>query len=293
MVLLLRSTKSESKESEWSLCEQYIWRPSETHVIAYAERRSADEPFVEYLLHQDASGNVFLSTHIAQDGLLRIDDVASYWGRGENSTIVAVQKSESSLPAEQGRPMPYAIDQVLDEKSARWPCNQTGSHFLALQLEKSYHLSALTIWADKCPRTYRVYVVQANQQPRQDTLSQWEKEHSQHQVWAVRQDSADQPERRPEEPKSISLKNRPGQQIVIVWDDGANIEVRECEVFMQPRLKGDIAFSGAVVDHETGLYYHGSRYRLPELDGKFTCPNPLDFLDGNNLYAFANNHPLT
>ncbi|MEM7483496.1 MAG: RHS repeat-associated core domain-containing protein, partial [Acidobacteriota bacterium] len=50
-------------------------------------------------------------------------------------------------------------------------------------------------------------------------------------------------------------------------------------------------FQGLPVDAETGLVYVRNRYFDPEI-GRFISSDPLGFLDGPNLYAFALNEPI-
>lgn len=51
-------------------------------------------------------------------------------------------------------------------------------------------------------------------------------------------------------------------------------------------------FSSKRSDDETGLVFFGGRYYEPTT-GRWISPDPLNFLDGPNLYAFVHNNPLT
>jgi RHS repeat-associated protein len=285
----------------WTIEGQYIWGAGPSKVLAYYERaslRSAaaqDEPVVrEYLLHQDAALNVVLSTRRLL-GKTEVCDVASYWGLGENSTTGVVQAVDSSLKVEKGREAKWAIDRVLDENSATWISNDDRG-FLSLKLAQRHRLSHADVWADKLPEQFRTYVVAEGQGPtRENPLTQWEKQHEQDRVSGARDPSTDVKTQAAsaQEPRELWLDGHEGQEIVLVWDRcPGGIAVREFEVFVEPLHPGDLAFSGTIYDAETGLYYHGARYRLPEL-GTFISPDPLGFLGGDNLYAFAHNDPLT
>ncbi|MFA6915646.1 MAG: RHS repeat-associated core domain-containing protein [Parachlamydiales bacterium] len=50
-------------------------------------------------------------------------------------------------------------------------------------------------------------------------------------------------------------------------------------------------FSSKRVDPETGLLYFGERYYNPKT-GRWTTPDPAEFMDGNNIYAYIHNNPL-
>jgi len=276
----------------WPIEGQYIWGAGPSKVLAYYSGGGNEH---EYLLHQDAALNVVLSTRRSQ-GKLEICDVASYWGLGKNSTTGVVQQVVSSLAGEKGRQAKWAIDRVLDDKSAAW-IGTDDRGFLTLKLAQRQRLNAAEIWADNLPDQFRPYVVGEGQGPRpKDALPQWEKQHEQDRVSGEVRDPAvaDNPTpASPHEPRKLLLDGREGQEIVLVWDTcPGGIAVREFEVFVQPLHPGDLAFSGTIYDAETGLYYHGARYRLPEL-GTFISPDPLGFLGGDNLYAFAHNDPLT
>jgi RHS repeat-associated protein len=293
--------KPADPDKPWCIEGQYVWGDGPSKVLAYYERTTVPltsgdhEPVVsEYLLHQDAALNVVLGTRRSQDQI-RICDIASYWGLGENSTTGVVREIVSSLTQEKGRDAKYAIDGVLDENSAGWMGNDTRG-FLTLKLTQPQRLVALDIWADKLPQNFRVYVVGEGQSPRPDeSLAEWEQQHAHDMAFDQRRDStgSDAPfSTGPNKPQKLVLGGREGQEIALVCDSPGGIAVREFEVFVQPSHPGDVAFSGTIYDAETGLYYHGARYRLPEL-GTFISPDPLGFIGGDNLYAFAHNDPLT
>jgi RHS repeat-associated protein len=51
-------------------------------------------------------------------------------------------------------------------------------------------------------------------------------------------------------------------------------------------------FTGKERDEETDLYYHGARYYIPWL-GRWAAADPAGLTDGNNLYAYARDNPVT
>jgi RHS repeat-associated protein len=53
----------------------------------------------------------------------------------------------------------------------------------------------------------------------------------------------------------------------------------------------NLGFQGQPYDPETGLYYFRNRYYDPEL-GRFLTADPLGYVDGPSLYAFAGNDPV-
>jgi RHS repeat-associated protein len=297
--------KTGSSKKPWAIQGQYIWGAGPSRALAYYE--SAREEFAsqnklitEYLLHQDAAYNVVLSTRRTQDKGVEVFDIASYWGLGENSTVGVIQEIVSSLPEEKGRERKYAFDRVLDNRSAQWRGKEKEPGFLTLKLVRQQRLSAAEIWAHTLPSGFRTYVVGEGEAPNLDEslarLAEWERQHKQDRVTgepAKASDNFGGQASSASQPRRLFLDNCEGQEIVLIWDNcQGDIAVREFEVFVEPLRPGDMAFSGAVYDAETGLYYHGNRYRLPEL-GTFISPDPLGFLGGDNLYAFAYNDPLT
>ena len=64
-----------------------------------------------------------------------------------------------------------------------------------------------------------------------------------------------------------------------LWDD--------CDLKSQISPLAPYLFTGRRLDPETGLYYFRNRYYSPLL-GKFISPDPLDYVDGMNVYAYVN-----
>ena len=294
--LALKLRKSWDDKQPWLLQGQYIAGTEPSKALAYYERsRSATgQPcFQEFLLHQDAARNVILSSGYDQEKF-EVFDIASYWGHGQNSTTGLIRALNTSLRPEQGREERFAMDKLVDDKTASW-FGEDKPGFLCIKLAQRYRLQALEIWPEKLPKSIRTYAVPAGKSPRSEVgLAEWEQQHAQDKVAELSQSNDQKPaEGLPVERTILSLGGRQAEEIVLVWDScPLGISVREFQVFVQPSHPGDLAFSGVVYDAETGLYYHGARYRLPEL-GIFISPDPLGFLGGDHLYAFARNDPLT
>jgi len=303
---LVKLSQQRAGQEGWIVKGQYLWGPLPSQSLAYYERRierdSANTR--EYLLHQDQALNVFMATFRSEDRL-RISDITSYWTTGENSTQAIIRDVKCSLKGEAGRDPKWTMDRVFDSNVAYWfGSNRPGC--LTVELARPQRLALLSIWASRLPERFRVYAVDAHQVPRSGgDLKKWEQEHNSKQVGGEitlvsEPDSHSDREistgkyyhHTVTRPLELPLRNRKADAIVLVWDTTGDIAIRELEVFVQPEHPGDLAFSGTIYDAETGLYYHGARYRLPQL-GKFISPDPLGFLGGDNLYAFANNDPLT
>jgi RHS repeat-associated protein len=50
-------------------------------------------------------------------------------------------------------------------------------------------------------------------------------------------------------------------------------------------------FQGRELDAETGLYYYRARYYSPRL-GRFISHDPMDYVDGMNMYQFVRGNPV-
>ena len=294
--LTLKLRRSTDQKQPWVLQGQYIAGTEPSKILAYYERTrtAAGQPAIqEYLLHQDAARNIVLSSGYDHQGNLEVFDIASYWGWGENSTTGHICGLSSSLVEEKGREEHFARDKVVDDKTASWFGNKEPG-YLTIKLAQKHKLQSLEAWAEKLPDKIRIYVVDAGKAPgKHDILPQWEKQHAHEKVFDFSQRNDQNMAKGPAWPVTFPLGGRQGEEIVLVWDScPEGISVREFHVFVNPVHPGDLAFSGVVYDFETGLYCHGARYRLPEL-GIFISPDPLGFLAGDNLYAFAHNDPLT
>lgn len=308
---LLKLSPSSQNPQHWRLVGQYIWRSGTSEVLAfYGEIPEHFSGKREWVLHQDLAYNVILGS-TRRDGKLELSDIASYWGHGTNSTTPAIARIDcsfvpesSSGKSESSRVDPqWVIDRSLDDRSATWFShgrNRSERGFLTLYFEKKYRPVEVRLWAERLPRQFTVYVVSAADVPKTaESLTDWEKKHENNSVAQYPNFSNKQFESQQESPFDVRnpvrirlSRQREGEAVVLVWQEAINITLREIEVVVHPTYCGDLAFGAAVYDAETGLYYHGARYRLPEL-GHFIAPDPLGFLGGDNLYAFAHNDPLS
>ncbi|HIJ71300.1 MAG TPA: hypothetical protein HPP87_08050 [Planctomycetes bacterium] len=66
----------------------------------------------------------------------------------------------------------------------------------------------------------------------------------------------------------------------------SDFEIRDSSLYNNPYM-----FTGRRLDDETGLYYYRARMYHPEL-GRFIQPDPLEYYDGMNMYAYVGNNPL-
>lgn len=77
------------------------------------------------------------------------------------------------------------------------------------------------------------------------------------------------------------------------YDPYGNVTILDGQ--FQPRASSVIGnpylFTGRRLEAETGLYYYRARHYDPET-GRFLQRDPLGYVDGNNLYAYAVNNPV-
>lgn len=240
--------------------------------------------------------NVALVSKI-ENAQVDIVSALSYLGYGENTTYARIKTTSSSMQSEN---IEKATNQKLDEiLNASWGNVPNSLQFIEVVLESEDELSQLTIWAkENFPKDYSVYVVpQDVKSPNKNNLNSWCIENIKNKnivsivtegayQGTVKEDSWSSPYR-------ISLGDKKGDRIVIAWANSNlhKIEVREFEVIKVPRNPGAIGFAGQWLDRETNMYYQINRYRLVGSE-KFISPDPIGFMDGNNLYAYAKNNPL-
>ena len=79
--------------------------------------------------------------------------------------------------------------------------------------------------------------------------------------------------------------------------DGAPVQTYRYSAFGElhesiGNIENPWRFSSKRFDSETGFYEFGRRYYFPEI-GRWTTPDPAGFEDGENLYAYVHNSPLT
>lgn len=75
----------------------------------------------------------------------------------------------------------------------------------------------------------------------------------------------------------------------IVWQDQGKALFGESNIISQG-YQLNIRYAGQYADTETGLYYNGYRYYDPAT-GRYTTPDPLGLIGGENLYSYVNQQP--
>jgi RHS repeat-associated protein len=290
--------------------QQYLWGPGERETVFAVLPRSRveigrDNELRRYFLHQNRQLDVFAST-VLQNGRVEAFDLADYSGFGESATYAQIAGVKTiGLGIEQDSPAEKCRDHLLDLHATHWNILQEGGGTKALLLTLSHQskLDELTVWCDSFPKDFRVFVL-SDDVPLVDlpnfvqTCRRRSMGDTNVAAWVVDGANALLPggrrrDARPDDPYRLRLGNREGRHILILWDEETAAVVREFEVRTTPRPASSLAFASAWRDDETGLYYQGARYRLPEMGGKFISPDPLGFVAGHNLYAYANNDPLT
>ena len=91
---------------------------------------------------------------------------------------------------------------------------------------------------------------------------------------------------------TIPINLRSCTKIILVGKTRSRVEIAQIELLASPGETHPFGFGGSRYDRETGLYYHGARYRLPDMHGRFMSPEPFGFLLGPALYAYAEGDPI-
>lgn len=286
-----------SKAGEISLLEQYLWNPGSQELLMAAMPENVAQgiqtvDMKRYYFQQDKGYNVIFTSKYENSRCVTVSAM-SYLGFGENATRAEITDIRSS---DSERYKKYAYDKTLQNLvPACWYSNSKPIHHLELQLAGNDMLSALKIWtADKFPNTFAVFVFAPYQVlPTANSLLELIGKAKENLVAIVEDRNYFDQYKTPdwENPYNLSLLDKKGNRIIIVWEESCNVEVREFEVTKVPNNPGTIAFAGQWLDRETNMYYQINRYRLAE-SNKFISPDPLGYFDGNNLYAYAHNNPL-
>ena len=74
----------------------------------------------------------------------------------------------------------------------------------------------------------------------------------------------------------------------IVWECSYQLWGKPVQETVHREIQQNLRYQGQYLDKETGLHYNTSRYYDPDT-GRFTQPDPIEFLDGINLYQYAPN----
>ncbi len=286
----------------FKLREEYLWGAGSRELLMAAmpeniaeKGKAADSN--RYYFQQDRNLNVVLVTKKESMGLgPETVSAASYMGFGENATRANIESV--SCDDRLGK---NSISQSLEGFSDKWYPLQKGLHYLQLDLEEESHLAQLNIWtADHFPDSFAVFVLPSKEKTpaTAGNLADWVRTHQEEYCVAISDKGKCQGRfKRPEweSPYRINLGGLRGRHIAIVWDGRdspqGGIDVREFEVTKVPDNPSAIAFAGQWLDRETDLYYQINRYRKAGSE-KFISPDPLGFLDGPNMYAYAHANPL-
>ena len=281
-----------------SIIGQYLWKPDTRELLMAAipqdiAENKASFATQRYYFQQDRGFNTVCITK-AEGGKVSLVSAASYMCFGKNTTTAKIKSISSSMSSAKEDDIAY--NNKLDEsRPAIWKVQSTRPQFMTINLSGKSNLSSLNIWTDSSfPKVFLVFVLPPDvDAPRvtEDLSSYCEKmekdgylatPYSSNQFATV------------DKPVSLFLWNLLGDKIVLVWDGtaGNEIHINELEVGRIPDNPGAIAFAGQWLDRETNMYYQINRYRLAG-SNKFISPDPIGFMDGNNLYAYAKNNPLS
>jgi len=101
------------------------------------------------------------------------------------------------------------------------------------------------------------------------------------------------------------LKNHLGCVMVVTDSNGVIVETYDYGPYGDPTIRNatgteistsaignTIMFTGREYDYETGLYYFRARTMNPAF-GRFMQHDPLLYVDGNNLYCYVRNRPIS
>lgn len=292
----------ELKDKTLKFKGEYLWGASERELLMaalperWAENQGDFLKISRYFFQQDKGLNVVFTSKV-ENGEVRTVAAESYLGFGDNSTFAKIRDIESSMSgANKERAFNRRLDEPLD---ASWynPGNRQQS--MLLQLSEESKLAQLTIWASKFSKNFFVFILPKGERtPSSENLGVWLNEQKNWENYfaarvcngkfgdQIMGGSLTSPYRLP-------LRELKGDRILLVFCDNEDIDfsVREFEVCKVADNPSPIAFAGQWLDRETGMYYQINRYRLVGSD-KFISPDPIGFLDGNNLYAYAKGNPL-
>lgn len=292
----------ELKDKKLKLKGEYLWGASERELLMaalperWAENQGDLLKVSRYFFQQDKGLNVIFTSKV-ENGKIKTVAAESYLGFGDNSTFAKIKDIEASMS---GADKECAFNRRLDEPfDASWynPGNKLQS--MLLQLSEESKLAQLTIWTSKFSKNFSVFILPKGERtPSSENLGAWLNEQKNWKKYfavnvcngkfddQIMGDSLTSPYRLP-------LRDLKGDRILLVFRDNEplDISVREFEVCKVADNPSPIAFAGQWLDRETGMYYQINRYRLVGSD-KFISPDPIGFLDGNNLYAYAKGNPL-
>lgn len=273
---------------------QYLWKPDSRELLMAALPQNIaenDGSFApcRYYFQQDRGLNTICVTKTENGNPILVSG-ASYLCFGKNATAAKIKNIESSMPDTNRS---NAMNNMLDDtENAVWKNSSSKPQFIEIRLTERANLSSLKIWTDESfPKDFLIFVLPSNAESPNisDDLNTWATRMAKQLVYQHHSDTAV----KKGEPLSIPLYCLSGDRIVVLWNkhEGKDVHVAEFEVGITPDTPGAIAFAGQWLDRETDMYYQINRYKLAGAN-RFISPDPIGFLDGNNLYAYAKNNPL-
>lgn len=285
--------------SGFTIQEQYLWNADSRELLmaALPENRAENNQnarIVRYYFQQDKSYNTVCVTK-ALHGHIELVAGASYLGFGRNATSAQITDVNSSMVSNDPMNSLASFNKNLDDgKLATWKNEKDRAQFIEIKLSEKNELSILKIWSDSTfPTNFMTFVLpEGAESPNLSTdLTQWIAQASQKGYFVYQ--AKDIPQGTPQKAITVPLCNMTGNRVVLIWDkhNVSQVNVREFEITSMPKNPGAIAFAGQWLDRETNMYYQINRYKLAG-SSKFISPDPIGFLDGNNLYAYAKNNPL-
>lgn len=280
----------ELKDSKLFLREQYLWGNGERELISAILPSDNDVGGEMYYFYQDKGFNIIATLKRVADEL-KIIDSANYIGFGENATISKIKRIKTSLTDNPINPERVVNGRLDDTGLTKWHnhSNKNNIDYFEIVLTESSVLESMKLWAVSFPQNFFVYIV--NDSCTVPQLLDSIKENGPYLKDKFVGERSLQVQKNCNE---IYLGGRRGQKIIVVWNSEAfnrDIELAQIEIRGCPKAKSPIAFAGQWLDIETGLYYQINRYR-PQDSDKFISPDPIGYLGGNNLYAYANANPL-
>lgn len=297
----------QSDDGNWIPFQQYVWGAAPAEVLQVITAPSTaglgSSPLMErYSLHQDRELNVVFATSLER-GRVHATSLASYLDTGENSSIARVAGVRSSMPAQS---LDSSHDQRVDNGQATTFAPKGKWNWVEIELSTARRVSELTIWTDEFPNDFDIYATDGDGVlPAGDhEIERWtERARSDGRLLGfvaagVFQGSAGTRRKLSvmDCPYEIRLNGVKTKCLVLVFrgdpQRDIGVSVAEFEVNALPETAASLGQNGAWIDQETGLYFQHHRYRLPAMNGKFISPDPLGFLGGPDLYAYANNNPL-
>lgn len=294
-------------DGAWVPVQQYVWgaSPAEALQVISSPQKvgtGASPELERFTLHQDRGMNVVFATSL-EGGRVKTTPLAAYLDTGENSSVARISGVESSMRTT--KPEACHDGRVDNGQVARFTAHADWN-WIEIQLSEARRVSGLTVWTDAFPNDFEIYALDAGQSlPSDDEgMKTWTRRAKQEGrlVDAVVNGMFLSPSglRRKlslmEVPYDIVLNGARTERLVVLWrnaaQQGRRVSVTEFTVKALPESVASLGQNGAWLDRETGLYYQHHRYRLPSMNGKFVSPDPLGFLGGPDMYAYANNNPL-